>query len=349
MALRRLRSHLCGATGTAGANTGVESSPGGHSLVIPDAAPGSARWLTAAKSAQWPTTTEEEDPTLSGRGAPYSGAETARIAADLQKDGYAVLGPTLSPEEVHVLRAAAERKQDDPRQHTHGNGVNGSTLPMMFEYDTAARDLIVREPFASLAEHILGGDCHIMAQNWIRNTAAMAAKNGVTAAEVEAAEARGGSAGDGWHIDDLCLFPLPPGTVHSLAAPPPIFVLQVFVLLTDVPTVAHGPTQFVPSSHLSGRKPTDEEQSSPCFGGRRHVSMLGKAGDAYIMTNQIWHRGHPNVTDSPRILGGTTYARRFVSQRFFPFVDYQLPAHVLQGASPRLQRMLGRHDKSNYA
>ena len=61
------------------------------------------------------------------------------------------------------------------------------------------------------------------------------------------------------------------------------------------------------------------------------------------------HRGAPNITDQPRLLGGTTYSKRFVSQRLFPHVDYQLPAHVLDGAGPRLQRFLGRHDRASYA
>ena len=35
----------------------------------------------------------------------------------------------------------------------------------MFEYSEAFRDLVVREPFASLAEAILGDNCHLMSQN----------------------------------------------------------------------------------------------------------------------------------------------------------------------------------------
>ena len=49
----------------------------------------------------------------------------------------------------------------------------------------------------------------------------------------------------------------------------------------------------------------------------------------------------------PRL--GVTYSKRFISQRLFPHVDYKLPAHVLEGAGPRLQRFLGRHDKGSYA
>ena len=53
------------------------------------------------------------------------------------------------------------------------------------------------------------------------------------------------------------------------------------VLLTDVETLQNGPTQFVPMSHLSGREPNDQQE--PSFQGKGPISMIGKAGDAYIM------------------------------------------------------------------
>ena len=34
------------------------------------------------------------------------------------------------------------------------------------------------------------------------------------------------------------------------------------------------------------------------------VGMYTLPAVAYIMSNQIWHRGAPNVSDRPRILGG---------------------------------------------
>lgn len=220
----------------------------------------------------------------------------------------------------------------------------------------------------------------MMSQNWVRTTQDEGIKR------VQSA----GPSGGGWHVDDLIHFPLPDHVeAHMPDVAPPVFVLQVFVLLTNVETLEHGcvlmkvaqaslalnsaglaqfalralnqmscerlfspavptsPTQFVPGSHLSGRLPNDQQE--PIFQGAGPISMLGLAGDAYIMNNQIWHRGSPNLTSQARILGGTTYCKRFISQRLFPHVDYVLPKRVLRGAGPRLQRMLGRHDKGSYA
>ena len=64
--------------------------------------------------------------------------------------------------------------------------------------------------------------------------------------------------------------------------------------------------------------------------------------------DQVWHRAAPNTSDRTRLMAGVTYSKRFVSQKFYPFIDYRVPAHVWGGASPRPQRMLGRHAKGAY-
>ena len=142
---------------------------------------------------------------------------------------YYHLGPVLSAVETQALLEVAERKLADPYK-------DYEKLPRMFEYDLAARDLIVREPFPSLAEAILGPECHMMSQNWLSTTQAEGQKR------VEQIEG-----GGGWHVDDLLQFPLPEHVeAHSLDAPPPIFIISLFVLLTDVDSIENGCTCFVP-------------------------------------------------------------------------------------------------------
>jgi ectoine hydroxylase-related dioxygenase (phytanoyl-CoA dioxygenase family) len=244
-------------------------------------------------------------------------------------DGYAHLGPTLSEDEVAALRDAMERKWADPaiRADEAGDHIRRNSMMRMFEYDRSFRDLIEREPFPTIAEAILGEDCHLMSQNSLYN------EPGV---------------GGGWHLDDLCQYPLPEGSDgHSIDSPPPCMVLQIFTPLTDLDTEAKSPTQVVPGSHLAGHKPPTGEEN-PTFRNRGPVSIFAKAGDAYLFNNQTWHRGGPNTTDHPRLLTGATYSRRFIAQRFYPFIDYRVPDHVWEGASERLQRLLGRHSKGAY-
>ncbi|MEE2753317.1 MAG: phytanoyl-CoA dioxygenase family protein, partial [Candidatus Latescibacterota bacterium] len=101
-------------------------------------------------------------------GQPYTAEESERIVDQFNRDGYCHLGAVLSDDEVGALLEAMQRKVKDPRMAEdhpgdHRRGVQN--LMRMFEYDITFRDLIVREPFASLAEAILGETCQCMAQN----------------------------------------------------------------------------------------------------------------------------------------------------------------------------------------
>ncbi len=268
-------------------------------------------------------------------GERFTEAETKRITEALSRDGYCFLGTSiLEQDEVAALRDAMERKIDDPamQEDQPGDHRQGRSLMRMFEYDRSFRDLIVREPFASLAEAVLGDQCHVMGQNALFT------------------EPNPGATVDGpggWHLDDLVQFPLPPEIPrHDSGVPLPCNVMQLFTPLTGIDSVACGPTQVVPQSHYAGRRPTVQDR--PHFDGNGPVSILAEPGDAYIFNNQVWHRGAPNASDRHRLLGGATYSKRYVAQRFYPFIDYHMPEHVWEGAGPRLQRMLGRHKHGSY-
>ena len=56
-----------------------------------------------------------------------------------------------------------------------GDHIRGISMMRMYEYDRNYRDLIEREPIVSLAEAILGEDCHMMSQNALRYDPARAA------------------------------------------------------------------------------------------------------------------------------------------------------------------------------
>lgn len=109
---------------------------------------------------------------------------------------------------------------------------------------------------------------------------------------------------------------------------------------------AYGPTQVVPGSHYSGRQPNDPRE--PIFEGRGPISILCRAGEAYLQHSQVWHRGAPNTSDRTRYLLQYAFGQRFVAQRFYPFLNYRMPDHVLEGADERLLRVLGKHPKGAY-
>jgi hypothetical protein len=43
-----------------------------------------------------------------------------------------------------------------------------------------------------------------------------------------------------------------------------------------------------------------------------------------------------------------SYGRRYISQRFWPFVNFSLPEDVWDSASPRRRRLLGEHPHGPY-
>ena len=120
----------------------------------------------------------------------------------------------------------------------------------------------------------------------------------------------------------------------------------MLIPLIDVEILEDGPTQVVPCSHYSGRKPPPED--NPTFNGQKPISLFTKAGGAYMFNSQIWHRGAPNCIDQYRLIAAVTYSQRIIAQRLYPFIDYEMPKHVLDGASQRLQRLLGRHEKGAF-
>ncbi len=156
--------------------------------------------------------------------------------------------------------------------------------------EVAQRDSIVR-----LAEAVLHTGAAFNAMNVIRN-------------EPGQAIAR-------WHIDDLLEFPLPEEIARfDTRIRMPVTWLTLQVALSDIDALEHGPTQFVPGSHYSGRYPPRGED--PQFEGRGPKSMFCRAGDVYLFNHQCWHRGAPNVSDRTRYLMQLQYAQRWADRRF---------------------------------
>ncbi len=256
------------------------------------------------------------------KGKPFSAEQTARLVDTFRREGYVHLGNVLTPGEVRGLRERIDAIFDDPTSEQTGHRTGGYFLLRIFEKDNMFRDMLVREPIISLVETLLGPDCHLLNDGVVRNDPGQALAQ--------------------WHVDDRVYFPLPEGIQsHDRRIPMPIMAINVQVLLSDVPADEYGPTQVVPASHYSGRPPAKQD---PTFEGRGATSILGKAGDVYLQDSQTWHRGAPNTSDRRRYLYQMAYGPRSQSQRLYPYLNYKAPDHVLQDASERLLRVLGKHE-----
>ena len=251
-----------------------------------------------------------------GSGERFTEAETKRIVEALSRDGYCFLGTSiLERDEVAALRDAMERMIDDPemQEDSPGNHRSNRSLMRMFEYDRSFRDLIVREPFASLAEAVLGDQCHLMGQNAL-----------FTEPDPDAVVDGPG----GWHLDDLVQFPLPPEIPrHDPEVPLPCNVMQLFTPLTSIDSVACGPTQVVPAEPLRGPPPGDP--GPPALRRQRAGVDPGRAG-------RRLHLQQPGLASRrAQRLGPPPAARRSHLQQAFRRTAL-LPVHRLPHAGARV-------------
>lgn len=242
------------------------------------------------------------------------------------RDGFAMMPGLLDADRIEQLKTAIDHifdHADDYPDAVYGDIV----VARLFETNNLFRNMLTEEPFITIADHLLGSQCHIIANNAIRNGTGKAISN--------------------FHVDDVLEFPISEGmTRHDARMTMPVHRFSFQILLTDVTTIEQGPTQYVPGSHYSGRQPDCTE--NPNFEGQGPVSIFAKAGDAYLHNGQAWHRGAPNLSDQTRYVLQLSYGMRHIAQRFYPFLNYRMPDHVLEGADENLLRVLGKHPKGAY-
>jgi ectoine hydroxylase-related dioxygenase (phytanoyl-CoA dioxygenase family) len=196
----------------------------------------------------------------------------------------------------------------------------------MFETSRANLSLFDREPIVTFAERVIGDDrpafgadhVHVIHNNSFRT--------------------RPGQGISSWHQDEPAYYLVtdgkPPGNVRL-----PVLLFTCNYYLTDVTSPEHGPTQFVPGSHLFGAPPPRSIEGTQWED--QVVDAYGRAGTAVLFTCQTWHRGAPNRSDRTRYVTQVSYAHRTIGHRYFPFMNYVMPEHVYKDADPRLKRLLG--------
>jgi ectoine hydroxylase-related dioxygenase (phytanoyl-CoA dioxygenase family) len=238
------------------------------------------------------------------------------------RDGFLVVENALPDDLVRELRTDL----DDAIGAAPNNAGQVEIQVRMFEHSKAHLRLFDHEPVVTFAERLISQDrpglgpdhVHVVHNNAFRTP---------TQAGIST-----------WHQDDpphyLVTHGEPPGNVRL-----PVLLFTCNYYLTDVTEPRHGPTQFVPGSHLFGA------HCPPTLEGTRWeqdvVTAYGGAGTAIMFSCQVWHRGHPNLSERTRYVSQVSYAHRLIGHRYFPFMNYVMPEHVYAGANPRLRRLLG--------
>jgi hypothetical protein len=215
------------------------------------------------------------------------------------REGFLHIPGVFTPDEVTALRAKTDacfedRETIDPK---FVSSVYGAfVLRRGAEYDPLFASLIERSEIQAVVSAALGPQPAFNALNVIRNEP--------------------GQAISLWHVDDVLELPLPDDIPRFDARIRlPVLWLTVQLALSDIETLEHGPTQFVPGSHYSGRRPPKDEEN-PSFEGRGPVPVFCKGGDIYLTNHQCWHRGAPNLSDRTRYVLQLQYATRWADRRF---------------------------------
>src|SRR5262249_38782350 len=150
----------------------------------------------------------------------------------------------------------------------------------------------------------------------------------------------------GWHADEEVRFPRPEGVPLDERIQVPCLVLNLNYYLCDVDEEL-GPTQFVPGSDRAGRSPWPEDKyadGKPTYECKGAFAAVGTSGTCVMWHDQSWHRGAKNKSaDRIRWVQQAPYGRRYIAQRFYPFLNYHMPDEIIARANPRRLRLLGKH------
>jgi len=241
--------------------------------------------------------------------------------------GYLLIENALPPAAVEHFHSRMKQLPAHWRHESH-------SIVCLFEQGMDFVHLLENEPVVSLMRRILGERMHIIALQGHRmfrgNEVSQFHSDELYAPQPGEADERDAGAAT------------PPG-----GFPPIINTVNCHYYLTDVP-IELGPTEVVPHSHRAWRQPRKGDGEPPTFLGHAPVAMTCKAGDCVIYSNQVWHRGRPNLTDRTRMSVVPSYARRFVAQRFWPFLNYNLSREILDRCSPSQRELLGEHPRAAY-
>jgi ectoine hydroxylase-related dioxygenase (phytanoyl-CoA dioxygenase family) len=269
------------------------------------------------------TTTTSALPYLAGQ--VVSQKQIQEWVETFHQQGFLFLQNVLPPEWCAQMRADL----DWALQH-NPNGLNIVNEKIrlahrMFETSPTNLKLFDLEPIVSFAEALIAPNCHVIHNNSFQSLP--------------------GGGIDSWHQDDAPHYLVTEGEPPKNVRLPVLFFTANYYL-TDVDEIKYGGTEVIPGSHLFGTVPPKVMEGTQ-WESQIHYN-LGKAGSVVLFNNQVWHRGGTNRSERTRYITQTTFARRIIGHKYYPFMNYQMPEHIYQDANPRLKRLLGFLNRGAY-
>ncbi len=247
---------------------------------------------------------------------------TEELAEAVERDGFAYMPSVLDADEVSELRDHIAALEPNPEAFDRRTDID-KHIKTAFNRDPYFVRFLDMEPSASLAERLMGEDCHVIGMSaWTTGPNRPDQNLHVDYLPLEISE-------------DLLIN----GTVKM-----PVFIATAHYYLDDLYEDL-GPTKFIPGSHFAGRKPTPEDRT---WRGAKEKSLMCKAGDCVLFRSEVWHRGSANTSGQTRYLLQVHYAQRMITQKFPPYLRFRFDEAILAIANQRQRRFLGDHKHANY-
>ncbi len=254
--------------------------------------------------------------------------DTESRAAAVERDGFVYFPDALDAEEIDEMRIAMDRltaipESYDRHQKPEDNGFLNKHVNNAFNRDELFLQYLDRPDVIEVVEALHGANCHVIGMTaWMTGP---------------------GRPDQGLHVDWLPIA-LPAEVVTDPRVKVPVFITTCHYYLDDIFDEL-GPTQFVPGSHSSGRKPDGDME----WNGNQTQSILCNAGDGVLFRSEVWHRGTSNTSDQVRYLLQVHYANRMITQKFPPYLNrFQFDETILAKATPRQLRLMGDHKRGSY-
>ncbi|PCJ62937.1 MAG: dioxygenase [Planctomycetota bacterium] len=258
------------------------------------------------------------------------------IVKGLEDDGCVLIPNLVDKSKV----AEMKNEIDQLIHHEHDNNAINKTndhFKCVFNRSPYWLQFIDMDGIIDGIEELMGHDCHIIGMSAWRSPPGIGRKY--------------------FHIDQL-MMPMDSELLLNGHIKLPVYYSTLHFYLSDIDEDLC-PTYIVPGSHKSGRAPGHELEKNSETGflggdedswnGVKARPLLVNAGDGLLFRSEVWHGGSKNnTTDRTRYLLQVHYGRRGVAQRFPPYLEFQYNKDVLDQATDRQLRLLGKHPIGAY-
>lgn len=262
--------------------------------------------------------------------------DSKAIVRGIEEDGCVKIPNLVNKDKVTEMKDAIDHLVHLENDNKAGENKNDH-FKCVFNRSPYWLQFIDMDGIIEAVEELMGHDCHIIGMSAWRSPPSKGKKY--------------------LHVDQLIL-PMEEELLTSGRIKLPVYYSTLHFYLSDIDEDLC-PTYIIPGSHKSGRAPgkIDRDANATGFLGGDEFSwngieakpVLTNAGDGMLFRSEVWHGGSANKTkDRTRYMLQVHYGRRGVAHRFPPYLEFKYNQEVLDSATERQLRLLGKHSIGAY-